>query len=806
MPIANQLVFFVASILAGGFSEGFKLIPGVEIRFWPPAGLFVAALLLSPKHRWPGWIVAGCLAELTCNALWFHNALPTAFVYCTANALTAWLAAWGILRIAGAPFLLETFEDVVTFVLVGAGVAPMLSATVIAVTDFFLGKHSFATAWTLAYLGDGAGILVVTPMTIVAARTWCDRATLSPWRALEATALILVLLAVGSLAQGGYLPTVYLTMPPLLWIAVRFQLRGAAAALGLLTLLISAFTLASRGALPGDAALLHDTIVALQTFLTISAVSALLVAAISLQRQQALDRLQTLNNDLERRVEERTSSLRESEERLRLFIRHAPASIAMFDRQMRYLVVSRRWVSDFSLQDIDLMGRSHYEVFPDIPEAWKEAHRRGLAGEALASSCDRFDRASGLTHWVKWEILPWWTATGEVGGILIASEDITLARRSETALREANHRRNEFLATLAHELRNPLAPVRNALQILHLKSPPTPELQWARDVIDRQVQAMTHLIDDLMNLNRISRGQIELRRERLELVKVVQGAVETSRPLIEEMGHSLTVDLPDRPVVVDADLTRLAQVFLNLLNNAAKYTNRAGRLRLRGEVQGSDVVVSVKDNGIGIPPEKLDGIFEMFSQVESAQSRSRGGLGIGLCLVKQLVEMHGGSVSAHSAGLGQGSEFVVRLPIVVEAMAECAAIAEAPPTSNLRIVVADDNVDAARSLAMLLKMMGNHVYTFHDGEAAYNGAARHRPQVILCDIGMPKMNGYEVCRRIRREKWGHGMILVAVTGWGQEEDRRESVEAGFDHHLVKPVDPRRLMTLLAALDVVKTAE
>ncbi len=397
--------------------------------------------------------------------------------------------------------------------------------------------------------------------------------------------------------------------------------------------------------------------------------------------------------------------------------------------------------------------------------------------------------------------------------ILLGIEDITERKQAENKLRQlaadlsdADRRKNEFLATLAHELRNPLAPVRNAVEILRMNAPDIPELKWATEIIDRQTQAMARLIDDLMDISRINQGKLELKREQVELAKIVQGAVETSRPLIESMGHELTLTLPPGPVIVDADLTRLAQVFLNLLNNAAKYTERGGRIDLRAELQGSDVVVSVTDTGIGIPADKLPTIFQMFSQVEGALSRSQGGLGIGLCLVKRLVEMHGGSVEAKSGGPGQGSEFVVRLPIVVEQTYPRQASDDgdkAQPTSDLRILVVDDNRDAAKSLAMLLKMMGNNVHTAHDGEEAVTAAREFQPHVVLCDIGLPKLNGYEACRQMKAQAWDKKMILIAVTGWGQDDDRRKSEDAGFDHHLIKPVDPQSLMKLLAELESVK---
>ena len=381
-----------------------------------------------------------------------------------------------------------------------------------------------------------------------------------------------------------------------------------------------------------------------------------------------------------------------------------------------------------------------------------------------------------------------------------------VAERTD-ALRELDRRKDTFLATLAHELRNPLAPVRNAMHLLHMKCPAEPELQWIRQVIDRQVQQMSRLVDDLMDVSRISLGKIRLRREHVELAKVVMGAVETSRPLIDELDHELKLTMPPDPVIVDADEVRLTQVFMNLLTNAAKYSEKGSHIELRAAREGNEVVVSVKDTGIGIPADNLRTIFDMFSQVEEALSRSQGGLGIGLCLVKQLVEMHGGRIEARSEGPGKGSEFVVRLPIIVEIGNGRSADdtgEDAKPTSNLRVLVVDDNRDAALSFAMLLKMMGNNVRTALDGEEAVRTAGEFHPHVVLLDIGMPKMNGYEAARTIRDEPWGKNMILIAVTGWGQDEDRRKSQQAGFDRHMVKPVDPQTFMTLLAGLDLGST--
>ncbi len=368
-------------------------------------------------------------------------------------------------------------------------------------------------------------------------------------------------------------------------------------------------------------------------------------------------------------------------------------------------------------------------------------------------------------------------------------------------LRDADRRKDEFLALLAHELRNPLAPIRNAVQLIRLSTEPA-ALEQARILIERQLGQMVRLVDDLMDVSRISRNKLELRKERVELSSVVHSAVETIRPLIEQMGHDLTVRLPPQPVVLEADLARLAQVFINLLNNSAKYTERGGHIRLTVEQQGSDVVVAVKDTGIGIPADKLPTVFDLFSQVEGSLSHSQGGLGIGLSLVKRLVEMHDGSVEAESAGPGTGSTFSVRLPVLIAQSRPDGGDdeQEVAPKSSLRILVVDDNRDTADSLGTMLRIMGNETQTAYDGEEAVAAAMAFRPEVILLDIGLPKLNGYEACRRIREHLWGEDLVLIALTGWGQEDDVRRSDEAGFDHHMVKPVNPNTLMKLLAGLE------
>jgi signal transduction histidine kinase len=392
--------------------------------------------------------------------------------------------------------------------------------------------------------------------------------------------------------------------------------------------------------------------------------------------------------------------------------------------------------------------------------------------------------------------------------------DVTERLAMEAALREADRRKDEFLATLAHELRNPLAPIRNALHLIALAGDDRAAVAETRGLMERQLAQMVRLIDDLLDLSRITRGTLELRKAPVELAAVVRAAVETSEPLVAAAGHELTVELPPGPWTIDADAVRLAQVFANLLNNAARYTPAGGRIRVTaaraaGRSPAGDVVVTVSDTGLGIPTAMLTRVFDMFTQVDRAPERTQGGLGIGLTLVKRLVELHGGTVEARSDGPDRGSVFVVRLPLAkadsgsrgAGSDGELSGTAPRPAPALKKVLVADDNRDAADSLGALLRVMGGEARVVYDGLAAVAAAAEFRPALALLDLGMPGLSGHDAARRIRQQPGGRDLLLVALTGWGQEEDHRRSREAGFDLHLVKPVDPAVLRSLLAGKDV-----
>jgi signal transduction histidine kinase/ActR/RegA family two-component response regulator len=382
--------------------------------------------------------------------------------------------------------------------------------------------------------------------------------------------------------------------------------------------------------------------------------------------------------------------------------------------------------------------------------------------------------------------------------------EMEVRQRAEQALIVADRRKDEFLATLAHELRNPLAPIRTGLDILRLRSGDAQATQRATDIMERQLRQMVRLVDDLLDVSRINTGKFAIKMGRVELKAVVNDALEVVRSYIELHGHELAIDLPDRPVFLNGDATRLAQILSNLLNNAAKYTNRGGHVSLSASVEDDTLILVVSDNGIGIAPEMLDHVFEMFVQVDSTLERTNAGLGVGLSLARRLVELHGGTITAASEGLGKGSTFTVRLPIVVEPELPTKPTPAAFISGEAyRILLADDNVDFVNSIGALLSAMGHSVVITHNGPDALTAAARFCPDYAFLDIGLPQMSGYDLARGIRRLSCGAMTVLIAVTGWGQEKDRQLAFEAGFDHHMVKPVRFEQIEEILGNRSIIK---
>ena len=461
----------------------------------------------------------------------------------------------------------------------------------------------------------------------------------------------------------------------------------------------------------------------------------------------------------------------------------------------------------------EVVGRGIFEAYPDNPH---DATSGGVS--TLRASLERVlashqpDRLPGL----KYDIARpdglfeqrWWSPinspvlddNGQVEAIIHNANDVTEELRSQQALQEADRRKDEFLAMLAHELRNPLASIRNGLQILSLTEGTNPDLAPLVDLMNRQLTHLVRLVDDLLDVSRISQGKIELKRERLDLGTLVGGAVDAVRPLYQMRGKALELELPTRPLLVDGDATRLAQVVTNLLTNGSRYTGEDGRVRVSLDSVQGEARLRVGDNGIGLEAEQLEAIFELFVQVDNSVARSQGGLGLGLTLVKRLVELHGGRVEVRSAGLGQGSEFSVYLPLLRADKPQPVINQVTPqPTDQPPLLVIDDNADAALTLAMLLKLKGYQVHTRSSGRAGLEAAEQVRPAAILLDIGMPGLDGYETCRLLRQQPWGKAVPVIALTGYGQAEDQQRTHEAGFNAHLVKPVDLMALTQLLTQL-------
>ncbi|HZR70178.1 MAG TPA: PAS domain S-box protein [Burkholderiales bacterium] len=494
--------------------------------------------------------------------------------------------------------------------------------------------------------------------------------------------------------------------------------------------------------------------------------------------------------------------LRQSEERFRLLIEGVQDyAIYMLDPNGNVASwnVGAERIEGYRAEEI--IGR-HFSVFypPDaVAQGRPDWQLRTALEQGRAEDEGWRARNDGTKYWANAVITALKDKDGTLRGFATIVRDMTERRKIE-ALQRADRQKNEFLALLAHELRNPLAPIRNALYIMGQPEASAANATRAREIAERQVQHMSRLLDDLIDVARVSRGSMELRKELLDLDVAVASAVEAVRPLVQDSRHQLTVAVPPRTLWVDADPARLEQVLINLLTNAIKYTDPGGHIWITAETQGEEVVLRVRDSGIGIDPVMLPRIFELFVQAERRMDRAVGGVGIGLSLVKKLIELHGGTVQAFSAGLGKGTELVVRLPAAKTPEATGArSRADGAPADlfGLRILVVDDNINAADSLATLLELAGHEVRVAYEGEAALLVAEAFKPQVVLLDIGMPGMDGYEVGRMLRQKPQTRSALLIAITGWGAPDDLRRSKEAGFDHHLVKPVEPAALQRLLA---------
>lgn len=484
-----------------------------------------------------------------------------------------------------------------------------------------------------------------------------------------------------------------------------------------------------------------------------------------------------------------------------------PYGVWLTEPDGRILYVSPSFLNllGVELQQMRDRGQFHFladEIRAELERKWQNARSAGEVFNAeykipLGDGSEKTIWTHGLLVQTPDGLHRWVGVNIDITERVQAQEEL---RHQADALRDADRQKDEFLALLGHELRNPLAPLRNALHVLLQPALDKTVMHEVKEMMEKQVSHLSRLVDDLLDVARISQGKIELLKERVDLAAAVKNAVASVRPLIDARNHRLTVLLPEEPIAVEADPTRLEQILVNLLNNAAKYTKPGGEISLSTVAEGNDAVIRIRDNGVGIPPELLPKIFNLFAQAETSLDRSQGGLGIGLTLVKKLVELHGGAVSASSAGQGRGSEFVVRLA-ALPAAAGRPESAKADGTlvgKQMRVLVVDDSADTANTLKLFLELAGHEVRTVYDGPAALVAFHTFQPDVVLLDLGLPGMDGYDVARQLRRQLRSKSPLLVAVSGYGQDDDKRRSHEAGFDLHLTKPADPRKLISIIAS--------
>jgi two-component system CheB/CheR fusion protein len=766
---------------------------------WPPAGIALAALLLGGIRLWPGVALGAFVVNW-----WAGAPVPVALGIAAGNTLEAVVGAQLIRSVAGKAFSFNRIRGVLAFVVLGALVSTAISATS-GVFSLLLGGHigrgDAVETWRAWWLGGVLGDLVAGSMLLAWTRSRPRRS--GARQRAEAAALGGLVVAVGSIVffNAAVTPATRfvgacLLIPLLMWGALRFGMRGATATAFLTSVISIAGTALERG--PFVQNTLSGSLLHLQSFMAIVAISVLTLAAVAAERADTLENLK-----------HRERALSESEERFRLAVESAQLGIWDLDPETGRLDWSPRCKEIFG---VPLEATMSYEVFlqavhPDDRRRTDELVQRALAEPGSHYQTEyRCIWPDGTVRWI--------AARGEarfvgVNGTRRAVRmlgtvlDITDRKHAEEALSEASRRKSEFLGVLSHELRNPLAAIRSALDVLRLARDGSDHASRARAVVDRQTNQLARLVEDLLDVTRISRGKIQLRRRRLDLAALARHAVEDHRTVYDSRRIALSLSADVAPLWIDADATRITQVIGNLLQNAAKFTKHHGHVGVSVERAGpSHAAIRISDDGVGIAPEALPRIFEPFTQAEQGLHRSVGGLGLGLALVKGLVEMHGGRVEARSQGLDRGSEFTISLPLVTEAT----AAARAPPAARRRrkvrrrVLVIEDTPDAAEMLREALAMKDHEVEVAYDGEEGLAKARAFRPDIVLCDIGLPGLDGYEVARRIRADP-SLSPRLIALTGYALPEDQRRAFEAGFHQHLAKPFEIAELEEVIAKATV-----
>jgi PAS domain S-box-containing protein len=776
---------------------------GAAIVFLPYAILTAALWRTRPRHWWI-LILAAAAADFHPHRMGGAS-VAFALLAEVANAARAVVAALGLRRFVGRPGRLETLRGMVAYLLVAVLTAPAIGAlggaTLVLLTQ---PSQSFWLAFLQWFASNAITALTVLPLLAELPKLRERLRSLSHRAMAEGWLLGLLLLGAGAVVFAGsydhshtHQAHLYWALPFLLW-AIRFGPRGINATLIAVTAMSVWGAIDGRGPFAMRAPVAN--LLELEVFLLAVSVPLLLLAALFAQQRGT------------------AAALLESRRQYRSVVEDQTEMICRFRPDGTYTFANRAYCEALWMESRDILGNNIWALTPEGVHRTPAELQVITPSSPIATREVMVSAQGSYPRWQQWRDRGFFDEHGTVVEYQSVGRDITdrkkaederrelEARRSvEAALRDADRRKDEFLAMLGHELRNPLAPIGIALEILRQAPPGGQDALWARESIGRQLGQMTRLLDDLLDISRITLGKIQLQLGAVDIGQVIANAVEAAGPFIDSFGHALTVRLPEHPVIIRGDAARLTQVVANLLNNAAKYTERGGHLDVAVEATESRVKVRVRDSGIGLDADALERVFELYSQIPAGRERAQGGLGIGLALVRRLVELHDGSVTARSEGTNRGSEFIIDLPATPPDRPEQsqrpaapqarAALKPAQPT--LRILAVDDNVDVAEGLASVLGMWGHTVRIAHDGAAALEVADDFSPEVVFVDLGLPRVDGLEVARRLRQ---GGGRqqpaLLVSMSGFGQEQTRRKSGEAGFHHHLVKPVDMDSLRSLL----------
>ena len=790
-PGVGSILFAVAGafgLTVGTALLGLALTERGLAALWPAAGLVTGLWLITPRSLRPH-VLAAMAAGLFVSNMLAGRPLPMNVLFVVANCGEAMLVGALLKFWVGHPIRLETLPQVGYFIAavgmtvtvggsIGSPVLHWLSAA---------GGLSVSHVWGMWVSARGLGMLTVTPAIVALAQMPKSRFQ-EAWRDGKAAIALMLGILGGAYALISadfihsdllnLLTLLVVVYPFLLWIAARREPAWTYVSLLLLTLVV-VWRLGHGGGM------LQGNVQVAQSFLLVSSLWALTLAVVLEQQRRAMDNAQR------------------SERRMR----HALAAGRgfTFDYNPRRDHVRRADPDSIIAPFDEESGAAFFErLLPEDRLRLQERLSQLSPQRPMYEVSYGSRRPDGKIVWLQERAVAEFDTEGAMTRLQGLTMDITRQREVEEALREADRKKDRFIATLAHELRNPLAPIRTSAELLGSPVAGPAEVRWASGVIRRQVAHMSSLLDDLLDVARITQGKLVLRKEWVRLRPVIDTAVEAVRPLIDGRHHRLVVQLPQPDPALEADPVRLAQVVSNLLNNAAKYSDDHGEIRLGARIDASMLEITVADDGIGIPPEALGSVFEMFTQIQGASARSEGGLGIGLSLVKGLIELHHGTITVHSAGPGKGSCFTIRLPCIPPA-AEDVPMHDSNMTAGAgagrRILVVDDNRDAADSLAMLLQMDGHEVRVAYAGKQALEIAASgFVPDVAILDLGLPDIDGYELARQLRLDPKMQRATLVALTGWGQDEHKQRAREAGFDHHLTKPVDPDRLVALIAAAE------